>query len=211
MPKIRLYTVTMPHANLSYEDQVEQACEGGVDAILFKDPGLSPKAILAQGAALKDICRKHRVQFLVAGRPDLAFALNADGVHLEPDDIPIEWARQATGPGKLIVVSAFSFGHATSAAQEGADMVVLGPIYSPAGQDVAAPPHGVDIIRLVKKRVKVPLIAAGGITLENVGEAVSTGADGVLAMHAIMGAPDIRAAVKAMKEKINGIQEKGIQ
>lgn len=199
--KIKLYCITCKRSDISFEDQVEQSCQGGADAVLFRARDLSDRQILVFGEQLKAICRKYKALFILDGRPDLAFALDADGVHLEQDDIPMSFARQIISSRRIVGVSASSLNQATTLAQEGADYVLVGPLYRSAkgpGDE-----SGVDLVRLVKKRVKVPVIAFGGITTANASEAVTAGADGVAASEAICGAPSVRDAAKAMKEAVD--------
>jgi thiamine-phosphate pyrophosphorylase len=201
LQKIRLYAITMPRKDVSYEEQVEQACLGGVDAVQLRDKELSPKNLCILGAKLYDICRKHNVLFIINDRPDIALAINADGVHIGADDIPVEYARQMLGPRRVIGLSCETLGQATSAQEIGADYIGVGPIYStPLKAEKEA--RGVDIIRMIKKRVKIPVIAIGGINLDNVEEVIKTGADGVAVIRSVMGAKDIKEQAQKMKQRI---------
>lgn len=198
--KLNLYCITCKRTDISYEDQVEQACIGGADAVQFRDKSLSPRDILTLGQKLKEICRHRNVLFILNDRPDLALALDADGVHLGVDDIPLQWARQILGGRKIITCSAGSLGQALAAAKEGANFLTVGPIYSEeSGKEI----HNVDIVRMIKERVKIPVLAMGGIDLKNVNEAMNAGADGIAASRSLCGAPSVEYAVSQMKQKLS--------
>jgi thiamine-phosphate pyrophosphorylase len=194
MPKIKLYCITCDKSETSFEEQAEQACRGGADALQFRASSLTAREIIARGARLLEICRSHEVPLLITGRPDLAFVLDADGVYLGLEDIPVQAARQLIGPRKIVVAAASSLGQATQAAQEGADYVAVGPLYH-APHRPEAEVHGVDIVRMVKKRVKIPVIGIGGITSANAAEVIETGADGVAMERAVCGGRDIEQTV----------------
>jgi thiamine-phosphate pyrophosphorylase len=195
--KIKIYFITIKRADLTYEDQVEQACRAGADAVLLRDPTLSAKAVLAAGAGLKEICRAHKTALLLDGRPDLAFALDTDGVHLESDDVPPACARQILGPRKIVSAAAGTLAQAVAVAHDGADYVLVGPVYRTAATPTED--SGADLVRLVSKRIKAPVIAFGGITAANAAEVVISGAAGVVAAG---DAPSISDAVRELKEKV---------
>ncbi len=201
MLKLKLYCITCKRQDLSYEEQVGQACRGGADAIQLRDDELSDKEILDIGERLKNICSDRKVLFILNNRPDLALALNADGVHVGQDDISAKWARQILGSFKVVGVSASTLGEAISAEKEGASYIGLGPIF---GTPIKAekPPLGLDIIPLIKKRIKIPVIAIGGITKDNVSEVIKAGADGVSVVRSVCGSNDIISSAKELRTKI---------
>ncbi|MCX5782458.1 MAG: thiamine phosphate synthase [Elusimicrobia bacterium] len=201
MLKLKLYCITCKRQDLSYEEQVGQACRGGADAIQFRDDELSDTKILEIGERLKKICGEKKVLFILNNRPDLALALDADGVHLGQNDIPVKWARQILGSAKIVGVSVSALGESIAAEREGASYIGLNPIFeTPIKAERKA--LGLDIIGLIKKRVKVPVIAIGGITKDNVSEVIKAGADGVSVIRSVCGSKDIISAAKELKTKI---------
>jgi thiamine-phosphate diphosphorylase len=200
-PKIKLYCFTVDRQDITLEEQAEKACQGGADAIEFQCAAFSAKDALLHGERLRDVCRELKALFFISSRPDIALALDADGVALRTDDIPLITARQILGPRKQVLASISSLGQAMQAAQDGADYLMVGPIY-PEGQVTDKESRGVDVIRMVKKRVQIPVIAFGGITAANVAEVIETGADGAAAARAVCGAKDIRQAAVDMKQRI---------
>ncbi|MFH1367911.1 MAG: thiamine phosphate synthase [Elusimicrobiota bacterium] len=208
MFKAKLYCITCETKELNYDEQVEKACEGGADAVLFKPRNLTAKEILFFGQRIKDICAERKALFILNDRPDLALALNCDGVHLGQNDIPIEWARQVLGGIKVVGRTASSLGQATSAAKESADYIMLGPIYS-APEYSKKETVNIDLIRMVKDRVKIPVMAFGGIGMDNAREILDAGADGIAVSRAVCGAKDAREAAAALKAKISGARTAG--
>lgn len=199
IPKIRLYCETTVRKDIGFEDQAEQAVKNGADAIEFDPAGLTDKEAVFTGQKLFEICKENKAVLFVRGRADLALVLNAAGVVLSADGISVDWAKRIMGPRKFVGFRTSQLGRATSAVEEDADFVLLGPIYSSCG---TKPASGVDSIRMVKKRVKAPLIAWGGINKENVEEAIKTGADGVAVMKAVCGSENIRESARQMKDLI---------
>lgn len=202
-PKVKVYCITTNRSDMPCEEQVEFACKGGADAIQFGDAKRTAKEIVATGQKLRDICRKYKALFLIGGRPDIALACDADGVHLAGDDIPAEFARHILGPRRTIGIAVSSLGQALAAAQSGADFLSVGPLF-PASAEGAV---GLGGISLIKKRVKVPVLGAGGITLENVADVVKADADGAIVSRAVCGARDIEQAARELKKKIVDIEE----
>jgi len=218
LTNLKLSFITCTDSPVPLEDQVEQACASGVDAVWLSAKKLSVKELLIKGAQIKEICRFKKVSFLVDERPDVALALDADGIHLGVEDIPIAWARQILGGRKAIVCSVSSLGQAMHCSKEGVTMLAVGPLFKKEADDVHVnnkngvqiyrddANSAVDLIRLVKERVKAPVIGIGGINLSNVGEVIKAGAVGVAVSRAICNAPSIKDAAKIMIEKLAALK-----
>jgi thiamine-phosphate pyrophosphorylase len=123
--------------------------------------------------------------------------VDADGVHLGQDDLPVGPARKVLGSEKLIGISTHSLDQALEAQAAGADYIGFGPLFGTATKD-AGPAQGVERLRIVRGAVSIPVLAIGGISHRNVAEAMAAGADGVAVISAVLGAPDITAAVREM-------------
>lgn len=203
MLKIKLYCVLSARYGLNFEEQAEQCCLGGADALLLTGEMISPRQTAELGLKIREITRRHKVLFFVEGRPDIALAVDADGVHLDPEDVGFDLARQIIGPRKLIGSSASSLGQAVSAAEEGACYVMIGPMFS---QQKTAP--GIDMIRLIKKRVKVPIIAYGEINFENTREIMQSGADGIAVSEVILKARSVSDEAKRLKAMVVDLYSK---
>ena len=200
-PNLKLYCITCPRKDLSYEEQAERACLGGADAVQLRDDSLTSKDVLEIGKRIKDICARHKVLFILNNRADLALALDADGVHIGQEDLPVRWARQILGSLKLVGASVSTLGEALRAEKDGASYLGLGPVFeTPVKQAKKA--LGLELITLIKKRVKIPVVAIGGINLENVGEVLECGADGIAVIRAVCGAQDVTVAARGLKARI---------
>ncbi len=139
--------------------------------------------------------------FIMNDQADIAAAVDADGVHLGQDDLPIESARKLLGKKKIIGLSTHSREQARAAEAAGADYIGFGPLFSTATKD-AGPIQGMERLREVRAAVSIPILAIGGITLDRAASAMSAGADGIAVISAILLAPDIAAASRAMLGRI---------
>jgi thiamine-phosphate pyrophosphorylase len=141
--------------------------------------------------------------FIVNDRLDVALACGADGVHLGQDDIRVGVARQIAPPGFIIGVSVGTVAEAKRAEQEGADYIALSPVFSTASKNDAGPGRGLEVLQEICRSVSVPVIAIGGITLDNVREVIATGADGVAVISVVVGSRNIIAASRELKKRIS--------
>lgn len=165
--------------------------------IQLRDKSAGPRELLSDARRIAQLCRERGVRFIVNDRLDLALAADADGVHLGQEDLPPEAARAILGSNKLLGVSTHSLEQALEAAEQGADYLGIGPIFATGTKATGYEPRGCDIIRQLRARIDLPLIAIGGITLDNVAEVIQAGAAGAAVISAIVGAADITAATAA--------------
>ena len=119
--------------------------------------------------------------------------MEADGIHLGQDDLPMSAARKMLGSGFLIGISTHTVEQAIAASEEGADYIGFGPMFPTATKD-AGPVRGLAALQNVRKAVSLPIIAIGGITRENAGAVIQAGADGVAVISAVLKRHDIEAA-----------------
>lgn len=159
------------------------------------------KDIYETSLRLAGLLKKAGAVFIVNDHADIALAVDADGVHLGQDDLPLRDARKLLGANKLIGISTHDLEQARTAESAGADYLGFGPVFTTTTKD-AGHPRGVEQITLVRRAVALPILAIGGITLENAGEAVRAGADGVAVISAVLSAQDIAAAATAMIRQI---------
>ena len=182
----------------------QEAIEGGADMIQLRDKDSSASEILKVGRAIRDLTRKKKIPFIINDRVDIAVAVGADGVHLGQDDLPIEAARSMMGSGKLIGLSTHSLPQALEAEKKGADYIGVGPIFStPTKPDYRA--VGIDLIREVRDKIKIPFVVIGGIDESNIDEVIAAGARRVAVVRAVCGAKDVRGASERLKERIKNI------
>jgi len=184
-----------------------EAIDGGAGVIQLRDKLLSPRELLALALELKDLCRERGVLFIVNEYLDLALAADADGVHLEQTDLPVSVARKLLPLDKIIGCSVGTVGQALAAQSEGADYIAVGSIY-PTLSQASARVVGLDVLREVRQKVSLPLVAIGGITGENVADVIAGGADSVAVVSAVLKAKDAKAAARQIVEKIEACHEK---
>jgi len=157
------------------------------------------------GEAIRERCREAGVTFVVNDRVDLAKGLDADGVHLGDDDLPVPVARDLLGAEAVIGRSVSTVEAARDAADAGADYLGVGTVYrTQSKDDIPEDEHGVgpERVAAIADAVDVPLVGIGGITAENADEVARAGADGVAVITAITRADDPGAATAALGEAV---------
>ena len=147
--------------------------------------------MINEASEIRSICRENAI-FLVNDRIDVALAVDADGVHIGQDDMPIETARKLLGAGKIIGLTVHNRDEAIEAEKNGADYVGLGPIFDTTTKKDAGKGIGPESIMEVKNAIKIPVVAIGGINRENCGSVIENGADSLVAISAIVCSDDVK-------------------
>jgi len=179
----------------------EAALEGGARAVQLRDKHAGTWQLVAWAEKIRRLCEEYRALFIVNDRLDVAMASGAWGVHLGPDDMPIPHARRIMGTEAIIGASVADVIEAKGAAAAGASYVAIGSIFSTTSKADAGDPVGVDAIRAVCDEVTLPVVAIGGIKLENVADCRKAGASAVAVVSAISAAEDMVSATRAFVEK----------
>jgi len=201
----RLYVITCPPKDgpEGYEPMVRAACEGGADVVQFRDKLITGKERYRVAARLRKICRDSGVLFIVNDALEVALAVEADGVHLGQDDLPVAEAKKLMHPmgvrNFLVGGSTHSLEQALEAERQGADYIGIGPVYATPTKPTYNP-VGLELIRTVTREVKTPHVAIGGIDSTNVGEVLAAGAERVAVVRAVCGQDDVVAAARQMKQ-----------
>lgn len=175
--------------------RVEDCLEGGVQVVQYRNKTRNaPHQQIA--LTLAAICRRHGAALIVNDDVDLAIQANADGVHLGREDGNINAARSKLGPGSIIGVSCYgSLEMALEAERAGADYVAFGSLFASPTKPQA--PHApLSLLAEAKARLNIPIVAIGGITLQNASQAISAGADAVAVISAVFEAPDVKLAAQ---------------
>lgn len=196
-----LYVITEAWGGRSHLDVARAALAGGAVAIQLRDKEANTRQLMALGRDILQVCRQAGAAFLVNDRLDVALALAADGVHLGPDDLPVAEARRiadAVRPGLVIGASAGTAEEALTAERDGADYLGVGSIFGTATKPDAGPPVGVERIREIRAATRLPIVAIGGITADNVAQVIEAGAAGAAVITAVSRAQDMRAAAAAI-------------
>jgi thiamine-phosphate pyrophosphorylase len=169
----------------SYEDMVRLVLEAGITWVQYRDKGGSEQDLYRNALNLRKITRDFNAVFIVNDHPEIASAVDADGVHLGQDDLPVQKARDMLGMEKLIGLSTHTVEQAVNAESSGADYIGFGPIFHTATKD-AGSPRGIPILHQLKQQVQIPIVAIGGITPENVRAVLEAGIDAVAVASAIL-------------------------
>jgi thiamine-phosphate pyrophosphorylase len=183
---------------------IESAVRGGVTIVQLRGKRLSYADFVDLGRRTAAALKKFRVPLIINDRADVALACGAAGVHLGQDDMPLSIARKVLAKKMVIGISANTLEEALEAERRGADYIGLGPIYATASKEMALPLVGPEGIRHVKSRVRIPVVAIGGITARNAPEVAAAGADGIAVISAILGRLNAEKAARRLKEVFMG-------
>ncbi|HKN23935.1 MAG TPA: thiamine phosphate synthase [Candidatus Acidoferrum sp.] len=184
-------------------EKMENAAGAGVDWIQIREKDLTGRELAALVAeAVRRIARPCRI--LVNDRLDVAMAVGAGGAHLGEQSMPIEDARRFVkekncGGDFLVGASAHSLEAAQAAEKDGADFVIFGPVYETPSKAAYGPPQGLSRLSTVCERVCVPVIAIGGITIQNARECTAAGASGIAAIRLFQDADDPAAVLRELR------------
>lgn len=185
-----LITDTTIQQRFTHQQLARQALEAGVQMIQYRDKKKSGREILSEVRDIAELTADEEIKFIVNDRADFALSGNADGVHLGQDDLPISAAREILGNDKIIGGTSSTPEEALQVEQEGADYVALGHIFETTTKKKEYPPRGLETLREVCSAVSIPVVAIGGITLENAPRVIEAGADIIAVSSAICTAED---------------------
>jgi len=180
---------------------VVEAINGGVNVIQLREKNISTRHFYYLALELKELTARHKVPFIINDRIDVALAIDADGIHIGQSDMPLLTARSLMGPEKIIGVSVTSVEQALGAEADGADYLGVGSIFS-TGTKADADYVSLAALKEIKKYVKIPVVAIGGINEHNIGEVIETGVDGVAVVSAIVACSDPRSAAETISRII---------
>ncbi len=201
--ELTLYLVTDRRwlGRRSLEEDVEEALLGGATLIQIREKEISSRAYLELARKIKAVTDRYGVPLIVNDRIDIALAVDAGGVHVGPDDLPVSVARRLLGPDKIVGASASSLEEALAFQAQGADYLGVGAVFPTATKQVT---EKVDLETLarIKAAVRIPVAAIGGIDAGNAPEVMKTGVDGVAVVSAILNRPDIREATRDLLSKL---------
>jgi len=197
--RLRLVVVTDAPlaAPRTVEEVVARALEGGARAVQLRNKGDSAGDILALGRTLRTLTRTAGALLFVNDRLDIALAVDADGVHVGPEDLPVAAVRAVSPAGFLVGRSARDPDVARRAVREGADYIGCGSVYPTSTKTDVGDIIGLEGLGRVVESVEVPVLAIGGITAERASDVAATGAAGIAAVGAVMRAADPAAAARA--------------
>lgn len=181
---------------------IRGAVRGGATVVQLREKHASTREFLNEALTVRQFCVDNNVTFIINDRIDIALAVNADGVHVGQDDMPIEYARQILGQGKIIGVSAFDEKEAAEAEKAGADYIGVSPIFTTPTKPELDKGVGLKGLKRIRQAVKIPLVAIGGLGPSNAYDVMMAGADGIAVVSAIVSADDPEAAARSIKAEI---------
>lgn len=197
-----LYVLTseLPGQSETLLERVEEVLQGGARTIQYRDKTSSPQQRRQEASAIAKLCRQHEALFLINDDPELAVAVNADGVHLGQDDMSLAQARAILGTQAIIGISCYdSLALAQQAAAAGADYIAFGSVY-PSATKPAAVRAPLSLFSAAKQQVQLPLVAIGGISAANAGAVIAAGADAVAVISNVFLADSPYAAAREIAD-----------
>jgi thiamine-phosphate pyrophosphorylase len=202
--KLHVLTDVALQSRFSHVQLAQFAISGGADTIQFRQKTGSTRWLIEVAREVKHLCKQAGVTFIVNDRLDVAIAAEADGVHLGQEDFPIPLARAILGHDRIIGGSAATMEEALKCVAEGADYVGFGPIYPTTSKEDAGPVSGIEWLKQVVERIKLPVIAIGGISKENTAEVIRAGAWGIAVISAVCCQEDPEGASRALYNVVKG-------
>jgi thiamine-phosphate diphosphorylase len=200
-----IYVVTDASGTLGRDHSAiaSSAVAGGAYVVQLRDMMLTDRELMEVAKTIRELTSGTDTLFIVNNRADIALAADADGVHLGQDDLTVGAARQILGSDAIIGVSTGGVEEAVQAEADGASYVAIGPIFATATKTDAGDSVGLDAITEIKRAVKVPVVAIGGITQANIKSVAKAGADAAAVVSAVAGAPDMTKAVYELIKAFN--------
>jgi thiamine-phosphate pyrophosphorylase len=183
--RLHVLTDTALQSRFSHLELAKMAIRGGADTIQFRQKVGATREMIEIVRQLKQLCMDSGVTLIVNDRVDVAIAAEADGIHLGQDDFPIPLARKLLGESRIIGGSAAILKEAQKRLAEGADYIGFGPVYPTTSKADADPVTGIKLLEQVVEAIPLPIIAIGGISVENTPEVMRAGARGIAVISAV--------------------------
>lgn len=203
---LRLYLVTNRYQDSveSFLAKVETACRSGVTIVQLREKNLTTNQYYQLAKQVKEITDAYQVPLIIDDRLDVCLAVDAAGLHIGDDELPVSVARQVLGPEKILGVTAKTVKRALEAKKSGADYLGTGAIF-PTTTKENAPITLISTLKTICQTVAIPVVAIGGLTSENIDQLMGTGIAGVAVVRDLMQAEDIEAKTQAFLTKLHDI------
>ena len=203
---LRLYLVTNRYQDSleSFLKKVETACRSGVTIIQLREKNLTTNQYYQLAKQVKEITDAYQVPLIIDDRLDICLAVDAAGLHIGDDELPVSVARQVLGPEKILGVTAKTVKRALEAETSGADYLGTGAIF-PTTTKENAPITQILTLKTICQTVAIPVVAIGGLTSENIDQLSGTGIAGVAVVRDLMQAKDIEAKAQAFLTNLDDI------
>lgn len=176
---------------------INSLIKGGVRCFQYRDKVNTDTILFENAKSVANICRKHGAYFFINDRVDIAMMVGANGVHLGPDDLPIEAVRRFA-PNLLIGASSGNLERALELEKQGADYLGIGAIFdAKATKPNASNPRGLEIIRTISNNINIPFVAIGGINMNNAASVFDAGADGIAMLRSLTNTKNPKLAAES--------------
>ena len=201
---LRLYLVTNRYQDSleSFLEKVEMACRSGITIIQLREKNLTTNQYYQLAKQVKEITDAYQVPLIIDDRLDVCLAVDAAGLHIGDDELPVSVARKVLGPKKILGVTAKTVKRALEAETSGADYLGTGAIF-PTTTKENAPITLISTLKTICQTVAIPVVAIGGLTSENIDQLTGTGIAGVAVVRDLMQAEDIEAKTQAFLTKLD--------
>jgi thiamine-phosphate pyrophosphorylase len=181
---------------------LQQVVNAVAPAIQLRERDLLARELVTLAREVQAVTASHRSQLLINDRIDVALALEGVGVHLRSNSLPVSVARHLLGPQRLVGVSVHTVEEAIQVESQGADYIILGPIYATPSKQMFGPPLGIHTLEKACRLVRIPIIGIGGVTAARAQQMRRAGAFGVAVITAILGATDVESATRELLEAV---------
>jgi thiamine-phosphate pyrophosphorylase len=177
---------------------VKAACEAGAEIIQYRQKHESAGEFFNHALELKKVCKNSI--FIVNDRLDIALAVEADGIHIGQDDLPLAVVRKLMGPEKIVGVTVHTVEQALRAQKDGASYLAVSPVFVTGTKSDAGKPCGPGRIRKIRAACTLPIAAIGGLTMENAVQVIRAGADMICAISAVVTSTDVKRQIQRFQE-----------
>ena len=203
---LRLYLVTNRYQDSleSFLEKIETACRSGVTIVQLREKNITTNQYYQLAKQVKEITDAYQVPLIIDDRLDVCLAVDAAGLHIGDDELPVSVARQVLGSDKILGVTAKTVKRALEAEESGADYLGTGAIF-PTTTKENAPITLISTLKTICQRVAIPVVAIGGLTSENIAQLIGTGIAGVAVVRDLMQAEDIETKTQAFLTKLDDI------
>jgi thiamine-phosphate pyrophosphorylase len=181
---------------------LQQVLTAAAPIVQLRERDLSARELVKLAHEVQAVTASHRSQLLINDRIDVALALEGVGVHLRSNSLPISVARRLLGAQRLVGVSVHTVEEAMQVESQGADYIILGPIYATPSKQMFGPPLGIHTLEKACRLVRIPIFGIGGVTAVRAHEMRRAGAFGVAVITAILGAIDVDSATRELLEAV---------
>ncbi|WP_080147286.1 thiamine phosphate synthase [Marinilactibacillus piezotolerans] len=208
MKELKLYLVT---GRYEFSDEmflkiVEEACQNGVTMVQLREKDTTTRHFYQLAVEVKQITDRYDIPLIINDRIDICLAMDADGVHIGDDEMPIKVVRSLIGPEKILGVSTKTTERAREAKKEGADYLGVGAIF-PTKTKQNPQRTSVETLKTIIEEVELPVVAIGGIKEDNMETFKNTGIDGVAVVSDIMLAENVAHKVQSLKKSVEIVLE----